>query len=193
MVSSSDDWVRTLDSHVPTLRLNHSATLPLACLLAIPAGSNIEQAEMNNYKSATAPAVRDQVEATLLEEIQEGNYIVTDKKPTIISALEAIPKPDSGEVRLIHNCSMPAGKGLNVYADIDHFSFQKLEDATKLLKPGYFMIKVDIRHAYRSIPIHRDNYRATGLKWRFKRGEEGPWHFSSSFPSHQADDGPPWL
>ena len=63
---------------------------------------------------------------------------------------------------------MPAGKGLNVYADIDHFSFQKLEDATKLLKPGYFISKVDIRHAYRSIPIHRDNYRATGLKWRCK-------------------------
>ena len=28
MVSSSDDWVRTRDSRVPTLRLNHSATLP---------------------------------------------------------------------------------------------------------------------------------------------------------------------
>ena len=130
----------------------------------IHAGSNIEQAEMNNYKSTTAPAVRDQVEATVLEEIQEGNYIVTDKKPTIISALGAIPKPDSSEVRLIHDCSMPAAKGLNVYADIDHFSFQKLEDATKLLEPGYFMSKVDICHAYRSIPIHRDNYRATGLK-----------------------------
>ena len=103
---------------------------------------------MNNYKSATAPAIKDQVEATLLEEIQEGNYIVTDKKPTIISAFGAIPKPDSSEVRLIHDCSMPAGKGLNVYADIDHFSFQKLEDATKLLKPGYFMSKVDICHAY---------------------------------------------
>ena len=36
-------------------------------------------------------------------------------KPTVISAIGAIPKPDSDEVRLIHDCSMPEGQGLNSY------------------------------------------------------------------------------
>ena len=29
------------------------------------------------------------------------------------------------------------------------------------------MAKVDIRHAYRAIPMQPSTYRATGLKWRF--------------------------
>ena len=37
VVSSSDDWVRTRDSRVPTLCLNHSATLPLNGVGIIPA------------------------------------------------------------------------------------------------------------------------------------------------------------
>ena len=52
--------------------------------------ATLQPAEMNNYKSVTDSAVRDQVEKTLLEEIREGNYVVTDTKPTIVSALGAI-------------------------------------------------------------------------------------------------------
>ena len=46
----------------------------------IPADATLQPAEMNNYKSATDSTVRDQVEQTLLEEIREGNYVVTDTK-----------------------------------------------------------------------------------------------------------------
>ena len=53
---------------------------------------------MSNYKSATDSAVRDQMEQTLLEEIREGNYMVIDTKPTTVSALEAIQKPDSDDL-----------------------------------------------------------------------------------------------
>ena len=50
---------------------------------------------MTNYKSATGNHVRDKVEKTIREEIQRGNYVFATKKTTIVSALEAIPKPDS--------------------------------------------------------------------------------------------------
>ena len=133
----------------------------------VPANAYLQPAEMDYHRSATDLAVRDQVESTLLEEIAAGNYMVAMEKPIIVSALGAIPKPDSNEVHLIHDCSQPEGKGLNTYVDIGHFSFQTLEDAVKLLGPGYFMAKVDIHHAYRSVPIHPGNYRATGLKWQF--------------------------
>ena len=148
----------------------------------VPVDADLKPAEMENYKSATDPAVRDQVESTLLEEIHEGNYILTDKKPTIVSALGAILKPDSDEVCLIHDCSQPQGKGLNAYVDIDKFSFQSLDDAIKLLGPNYFMAKIDLHHAYRSIPIHRSNFQATGLKWKFKGSRKLTYFVDTRLP-----------
>lgn len=116
------------------------------------------------------------VEETILSEIAEGNYVITDAKPTIISALGAIPKPDSSEVRLIHDCSRPTGQALNDYIISHSFKFQTLDDAIKLLRPNYFMAKIDLRHAYRSVPIHKSNYLATGLQWQFS-GQRGPTYF----------------
>ena len=124
----------------------------------ILADAKLQPAEMNNYMSATNSTVRDQVEQTLLEEIQDDNYIVTDTKPTIVRALGAISKPDSDEVRLNHDCSEPKGKGLNTYVETDKFSFQSSDDAIKLLGPYYYMAKIDLCHPYRTIPIHKSNF-----------------------------------
>ena len=133
----------------------------------VPAGARFQPAEMNNYQSATNTAVRDKVQQSLLEELDAGNYVITDIKPTIVIALSAVPKPDSDEVRLIHNCSQPAGLAVNDYVDLESFKYRTLEDALDFLKPGYYMAKIDLRHAYRSVHIHPSNYQATGLKWNF--------------------------
>ena len=124
--------------------------------------------DINNYKSAINPLVKDKVEKTIMDEIRQGNYIVTGDRPTIISALGAIPKPESQEVRFIHDCSMPKGQALNEYLDIEHFKYQTLDDALKMIKPRYYLSKVDIRHAHRLVLIYPSNYEATGLKWQFK-------------------------
>ena len=123
----------------------------------IPVGSSFQEAEMDNYRSVTNPAVRNRVEETLLEELGIGNYVVTDHKSVNVSALGAVPKPDSEEVRLIHDCSQPAGKALNDYADLESFKYQTLDDAISLLTPRCYMAKIDLRHGYRSVYIHPDN------------------------------------
>ena len=64
----------------------------------VSAGTSFIPAEMNNYQSATNAAVMDKVEDALMEEIPAGNYVVTDTKPTIISALSNVPKAGSEEV-----------------------------------------------------------------------------------------------
>ena len=84
--------------------------------------AKFKPAEMHNYASTTEPVVKGKVEQTLLEEIAEGNYIVVNEKPTIISALKAVPKPDSDEIRLINDCRQPKGSALNDYAEIDSFN-----------------------------------------------------------------------
>ena len=52
--------------------------------------------------------------------------------------------------------------------ELDKFKFQTIHDAVKVIDKGYYLAKVDLHHAYRSVPISPKNYPATGLKWRFK-------------------------
>ena len=83
---------------------------------------------MANYKSATGHDVRDKVEEAIREEMQRGNYIVTTAKPTIVSALGAIPKPDSDKIRLIHDCSRPQHSNVNLYSDTKRVSVKRGPD-----------------------------------------------------------------
>lgn len=137
---------------------------------------------MRNYKSATNPAIRPLVEKTIRDEIQQGNYVISATKPTVVSALGAIPKPNSTEVRLIHDCSRPHGHAVNDFISTRSFKFQTLDDAIKLLKPNYFMAKIDLKHAYRSVPIHPANYQATGCKWRFSGDDFDTYFYDTRLP-----------
>ena len=139
-------------------------------------------AQQHNYKSATSEAHKPKVEQTILGKIADGNHVVTDIKPTIISALGAIPKPDSSEVRLIHDCSRPPERALNDYISCSSFKFQTLDDAIKMLQPNYFTAKIDLRHAYRSVPIHKSNYVATGLQWHFAGHNHPTYFFDTRLP-----------
>lgn len=67
-------------------------------------------------------------------------------------------------------------KTISLATDRESFKFQTLDDAIKLPRPNYFMAKIDLRHAYRSVPIHKSNYSATGLQWQFS-GQPDPTYF----------------
>ena len=134
----------------------------------IPACATLAPAEMDNYRSSTKPEAKAKVEHTIREELHAGNYLITHSKPTIVSAIGAVPKANSDELRLIHDCSMPEGRGVNSYVpSLDKLHFQTIDDAIKLVDHNYYLAKIDLRHAYRSVPIHPSNYPATGLKWTF--------------------------
>ena len=106
-----------------------------------------------------------------MEEIIHGNYIVTNEKPIIVSAIGAIPKPNSNEVRLIHDCSRPVGSSVNDFASSDPLKYQNLDEAVKMSSPNCFYAKLDLKSAYRSVNIHPDDYKLTGLKWCFNESE----------------------
>ena len=137
---------------------------------------------MDNYTSATAENVRAQVETQILAEIQNGRYRIVDKKPPIVSALGAIPKKDPNKVRLIHDASRPEGQALNDYATTDHFQYQSIQDAVDLVTPNCFFAKLDLANAYRSVKIHPSNYKATGLKWRFKNDKHYTYLIDERLP-----------
>ena len=122
-----------------------------------------------------------QVEKELMEQIKLGNYVVASKKPTVVSALAAIPK-DNGDVRIIHDGSRPEGSGMNSYSIPQSVKFQSVKDACDLAKPNYYMAKVDLQAAYRSVPIHPDDYNTTGLQWTFSDNKNPCYLFDSRLP-----------
>ena len=83
----------------------------------------------------------------------------------MISQLGTIAKPKGG-IRLIHDCSRPMGNSLNDYATLkSYLKFQTIDDATSMVQPRYFMAKVDLKSAYRSVNIDKNSQRFTGLKF----------------------------
>ena len=40
-----------------------------------------------------------------------NNYVIVQEKPTVVSAIGVVTKPDSNDVRIIHDCSMPSREG----------------------------------------------------------------------------------
>ena len=102
-----------------------------------------------------------------MEEIKSGNYVISSVKPTIISAIGAIPKPDSTEIRIIHDCSMPKGRGVNSYISVDKYKYQTIDDAVKLIRPGRWLAKIEIRHTYRHVGIHPANFLAYRFEMAF--------------------------
>nr|XP_006819860.1 PREDICTED: uncharacterized protein LOC102805774 [Saccoglossus kowalevskii] len=143
--------------------------------------SRFQPAHVANYKSATVSS-RQQVEKQLRSELIDGHYIITPTKPTIVSALGAIPKPNSADVRLIHDCSQPEGRAVNDYAPHDSFQYQTIDDAVNLVTPGCYLSKVDLKSAYRSVKIHPSNYPATGLQWFFNEKDNPTYMTDTRLP-----------
>jgi hypothetical protein len=126
-----------------------------------------------NYRSCLLEN-RELVEAQIAKEVSLGRYVITDIRPSVISSLGAIPK-SSTAIRLIHDLSRPEG-GINKFGVDSAVVYSCLDDALKLIKTGSFLAKIDLKEAYRSIPIHPSCYEWTGLQWTFA-GEMRPTFF----------------
>ena len=144
--------------------------------------SPVDNVIMHNYSSALTE--HDAVEAQILTEIKEGRYIVVNEKPQIVSALGAIPKPDGG-IRLIHDCSRPYGRAINDFASINSkIKYQSVQHATNIISKsnGYYLAKLDLKHAYRSVKIDPNHYKYAGLSWHFKGHKEPTWLCDTRLP-----------
>lgn len=65
-----------------------------------------------------------------------------------MSSIFLVPKPD-GSYRLILNL-----KKLNEFIETDHFKLEDFRVAKRLISPGYFMGKLDLKDAYYAVSIH---------------------------------------
>ena len=107
---------------------------------------------------------------------------MTRTKALIVSALGAIPKPNSENICLIHDCSRPAHSNINSYATMQHFSYMTLDKAVSLITPDAFLAKIDLKSAYHHVPIHPSNYSATGLAWQFSGEHHSTFMYDCKLP-----------
>lgn len=148
----------------------------------IDPNSTLQPAYMENYKSAICLSNRPLVEKQIRQEILEGRYVIVSEKPTIVSALGAIKKSDS-DIRLIHDCSQPAGKALNDYAgECEKLRYETVQDAAALLSMDSYLAKVDLKSAYRSVKLSESSTRATGLVWRFEGESKDTYIMDTALP-----------
>ncbi len=129
---------------------------------------DIISVESKNHRSSFQN--RELAEKQIKEEIELGNYGIAETKPTIVSAFGAIPK-SANKIRLIHDGSLPAGKGMNSYMVNCECTYMDLREAKKLIKPGSFLAKV-----------HPSNYDLTGLCWRFEGDQQPTYLFDKKLP-----------
>jgi hypothetical protein len=89
-----------------------------------------------------------------------------------ISRFGVIPKKNKSNVwHLILDLSHPLGHSINDGINKDEFpvSYSKVDNANALILKrgkGALMGKVDIKNAYRIVPIHPDDYYLLGMQWR---------------------------
>ena len=140
---------------------------------------NAKKTLMKNYFSAFK--YRHAVEHQILEEIENGHYLIVNKSPSIVSALGAIPKKN-GDVRLIHDCSRPVGNAVNEFALRNSFKYQTLQDAIEMVSPGDFLAKVDLKSAYRSVKVSPEEYDKLGIHWWFEGAVDPCFMVDSRLP-----------
>lgn len=91
--------------------------------------------------------------------------------PFWVSPLGVVPKKAPGKFRLIHHLSFPKGSSVNDDIPPEHTSvhYATIDGAIKLIKsagPDCFLVKTDIKNAFRIIPIHFNDYGFLGMQWR---------------------------
>ena len=110
----------------------------------------------------------------LAEECSEGRVLgplpPAHFPDTHTSRFGVIPKGSTGKWRLIVDMSAPEGTSVNdgISEHLTSLSYVGVKDAARLITTqgrGALLAKVDVKSAYRNIPIH-PNYRwLTGMLW----------------------------
>ena len=104
-----------------------------------------------------------------------GPYADMPIENLIVSPLYVVPKSTPGKFRLIHDLSHPETNSVNLHIDDSEKSVQycSLVDVARYLvlmkrNQSWWMSKVDLKDAYRCVPIHRDDWRYLGMMFQDK-------------------------
>ena len=118
---------------------------------------------------------QDVVSEYLAEECAEGRVmgpLDQSQFPFVhVSRFGVIPKGSSGKWRLIVDMSAPAGASINdsISESASSLSYVSVADAVQNITSrgqGALLAKIDIKSAYRNVPLHPDDRWLMGMSWK---------------------------
>lgn len=141
-------------------------------ILEIIQGCKIEFSMMPyQHNPRITPIPKNMTKLTLIQEeidslLQKQAIIPVMETPKeFISTIFLVPKK-SGGMRPIINL-----KPLNNFVETIHFKMETLQTALNLLQKGDFLISVDLKDAYFSIPVHPHHRKYLRFIWKEQRYE----------------------
>ena len=90
----------------------------------------------------------------------------------ITSPFGVIPKPDKpGKWRLILDLSSPDGASVNdgissTYSSLSYVTVDEIVEEVLKIGQGCYLAKIDIKSAFRLIPVHPDDRHLLGMRWK---------------------------
>ena len=119
-----------------------------------------------NYNSITCIDASLKMTAILHRELGEGFVSEVGYQPHCVHALGAVPKGETG-IRNITDCSRPVGRSVNYHCEtlMSNFCFKSVDDVVQMLNPNSYMSVVDIKAAYRAVPILESHRKYQGFSW----------------------------
>ena len=89
------------------------------------------------------------------------------------SGMEVVPKKDGGW-RVIYHLSAPPGESINDFIDPASFSLNycTIDAAIAILNTlgqGALMGKIDLKNAFRLIPVRKEDWNLLGIHWHAAR------------------------
>ena len=125
--------------------------------------------EVENYVSEEHVPLVDDV---FSDESTAGRVIDASLLPLKgLSAVGCVLKERKGKlkVRQVHDLSRPFGSSVNDGVSLKKDTYAKVSDACGFLRPGFYLGKVDLEKAYRSVPLAMQLWLLHGFLWDGKR------------------------
>ena len=127
-----------------------------------------------------AHVITSSIEKECLAGRMAGPYTQPPLPHLRCSGLGVVPKKDGGW-RVIYHLSAPHGSSINDYIDPARFSLHycTIDSAISTvnnLGPGTLMGKLDLKHAFRLIPVRKEDWHLLGIHW------QGLWYVDKCLP-----------
>ena len=134
-------------------------------------GRELSSSKRNNSSAYEHAGLIDEA---ILKELNRGHTVGPFVQPPLTdfhcSPLGAAPKKD-GTVRVILDLSSPHGESVNdgIFKEdysVKYSLFDEAVDLVRSMGKGAFMVKLDVKHAFRICPVHPCDWHLLGYKWR---------------------------
>ena len=137
----------------------------------------LQEAPQCRTSTANTPSARQHAavvdqyfQAQVSKGYMAGPFPSAECSGVIASSIAVIPKKDPGKFRIIVDMSSPKNASINdnIRRQHTHVAYSSVEDAAHLMQHlgiNALLAKIDVKEAYRIIPIHPEDRPFLGLNW----------------------------